>query len=360
MRRTSGTQRRWTLGTLVAVLLLALPVGAAATTSYDLDPEVYDIDAVAGGGVIVSQNTAVKEIHGGAIGDVAEVESVTPIGGLAGIGRGVFFAATQGGDEGVGAALWRVSHGNARMVADIAAFEREHDPSAAVFDPQCAALDEFTPGPQSNPFHIETLTGSTALIADAAGNTLLSAKTNGHVDWIALLPPVEDDEGNPLVRFEGELSGEQATCYVQPVPTSVDVGPDGAFYVGELTGDTPTDVDPRGLSRMWRIEAGARHEVCPSSECQVVVEGLTAVIDLTFGPDGSLFVLEYHEDGYPSVFGPDPVGGRIQRCDVDTGECTVVEENLHAPGAITFDASGDLWVVESNIFTPSVHRVELP
>ena len=360
MRRTPGTHRRRALGALVAALLLALPTGAAATTSYDLDPAVYDIDAVAGGGVLVSQNNAVKVIHGGAVRDVAEVDNTTPIGGLASIGRGVFLAATQGGDEGVGAALWRVSRGSTRMVADLGAFEREHDPSAAVFDPQCAALDGFTPGPQSNPFHIETLTGSTALVADAAGNTLLSAKTNGDVDWVALLPPVEDDEGNALVRFEGEVAGEQATCYVQPVPTSVDVGPDGAFYVGELVGDTPTGVDPRGLSRVWRIEADARHAVCPSPECQVVVDGLTAVIDLTFGPDDSLYVLEYHEDGYPSVFGPDPVGGRIQQCDVDSGECTVVEDDLHAPGAITFDEAGDLWVAESNIFTPSVHRVELP
>ena len=57
------------------------------------------------------------------------------------------------------------------------------------------------------------------------------------------------------------------------------LGPDGAYYVGELTG-APFDV---GVARVYRVVPGKAPEV--------FLEGFTAIIDLTFGPDCSLYVL---------------------------------------------------------------------
>ena len=49
--------------------------------------------------------------------------------------------------------------------------------------------------------------------------------------------------------------------------TSIAVGPDGAYYAGELKGFPGTPGHPR----VWRIEPGTRHTVCPSAECVAVV-----------------------------------------------------------------------------------------
>lgn len=350
--------------------------------SYSISAVVFDIAAAPDGSILVAQNQSVKEIRGGNIADVVDVpiQETTPVStlnGLAPIGRGSFFAASGGGDLATGAGVWRISRGNARLVADIEAFENLHDPDATA-GPQWKVPDcEFNPdagfsaGPQSNPFHLAALSGSEVLVADAAGNTLLSARTSGQVDWVAVFtPPTADGTAsdNPddwMVLFP---LGE-AFCYVQPVPTSVAVGPDGAYYVGELTGVTPADIGlgggpTTGLSRIWRIEAGSRNVACPSADCEVVVSGLTSVIDLAFGPNDELYVVEYDENNWfaATVLG-NAAGGTISRCDVaDPGAvtCEVVEEGVPLPGAITFDKWGTLWVAESNVAEPTVRQVAMP
>ncbi|MCY1144477.1 ScyD/ScyE family protein [Actinoplanes sp. Pm04-4] len=68
------------------------------------------------------------------------------------------------------------------------------------------------------------------------------------------------------------------------VPTAVAQGPDGAFYVGELTGFP----FPPGRARVWRV--------VPGQPPEVYAGGLTAVVDLAWGPDG-LYVLELAKNG---------------------------------------------------------------
>lgn len=357
---SSSNSYRGALLTLFITMLLAVPMVAVADSSHQFAPPVYDIDSAPDGSILVAENKTIKEIRKGSVGEVVEIDSITPINGLAAIGRGNFFATSAGLDEGVGARLWRGSRGGARAVADIESFEAENDPDVSVWkDPLCEEVAQFTLGPQTNPYHLAAVSGSTALVADAAGNTLLSAKTNGDLDWVAVLTPPVDEDGDWLVLFDGEFEGEDVTCYVQPVPTAVDIGPDGAYYVSELTGATPEGVDIPGLARVWRIESDARHAVCPSPDCQVVIDGLTSVIDLVFGPDGSLYALEYDANGWLAAGSGNAAGGRIKKCDVEAGTCETVVEDLVLPGAITFDKWSNLWVVESNILAPTVHRVEL-
>jgi hypothetical protein len=277
---------------------------------------------------------------------------------VASIGRGVFFAASGGPDLAVGAGVWRVSQGRARLIGDIHAFETEFDPDAFEGprwkDQRCEEdpTQGFTAGPQSNPYHLVAASGSTALVADAAGNTLLSAKNDGEVDWVALFTPPVDEEGEYRVLFE---LPDGTDCYVQPVPTSVDIGPDGAIYVGELTGVPAVP----GWSRIWRIAPGATNVVCPSDGCEIVVSGLTSVIDVAFGPDGRLYVAEYDANGWLAAVVPaiPLAGGTIRACDVGTGVCELIAGDLVLPAAITFDKWGDLWVLEDNLAAPTVRRV---
>lgn len=347
-------------------MLLALVPAAGADEQYEFESPVYDIAAAPDGSVLVGENGGdaftVKEIRKGEIGLVAEIDAETAINGLAAIGRGDFFLTTMGTDLAQDGELWRVSRGVAREVADLAAFERNNDPDAFAGpqwkDQLCEAIDGFSAGPQNNPFHVTALSGGTALVADAAGNTLLSATTSGAIDWRALFTPPVDANGDWLIRwFAGE--NEDIPCYVQPVPTSVAVGPNGDLYVGELTGaktEFPVNIPddfPIGLSRVWRIDAGANNVVCsqtdPSPDCELIIDGLTSVIDLAFGPDGNLYVVEYDESSWFSLFIPGTAtGGTISAYDTAGNLIETVATGLDFPSAITFDKWGNLWLLENN------------
>jgi hypothetical protein len=130
--------------------------------------------------------------------------------------------------------------------------------------------------------------------------------------------------------------------------------------VGELTG---TPAVP-GWSRIWRIAPDARNVICPSAHCEVVVSGLTSVIDVTFGPDDRLYVVEMDRNGWLGAVIGQGIGGAVKRCDVEAGTCGLVEETDAPLTAITFDLSGQLWVVENeNLFgtgEATVRRVTLP
>jgi hypothetical protein len=115
---------------------------------------------------------------------------------------------------------------------------------------------------ESNPYGLLAGAGG-RLVVDAAGNSLLHVLGRGHIMTLAVFPS----------RAHGRAT--------DAVPTSVARGPDSAYYVGELTGG-PSDV---GAARVYRV--------VPGQPWQVFREGFTAIIDLTFGPDGSLYVLQH-------------------------------------------------------------------
>lgn len=362
---------------------------------YTFAPPVFDIAAGPNGNLLVpvtvfpavdppeeegaTSTSAIWEVRRN--GDTRQIAEVTtaegsPVNGLEANGQGDFLVTSGGLDLTVGAGLLRVSRGGQRLVGDIETFESENDPDAfeglAWKDQRCEAVPPFSAGPQSNPYHLALLPGGEALVGDAAGNTVLAVENPGRVDWVAILtPPTADgsgssDPGDWMVLFPLD---EDTDCYVQPVATSVAVGPDGDTYVGELTGVTPANIGGEGpstgLSRVWRIDAGARHAVCPSAACEVVLSGFTSILDLAFGPDGMLTVVEYDENGWFTALEadpPNPAGGAVRQCDVDMhaskGDCDLVEDGLTLPAAVTFDKWGDLWVLENNLAEPTVRKLE--
>ena len=353
--------------------------------TYEFSAPVYDIAATPDGPILVAETvpaeydippegetslTTVMEIRSDGVEAVAELSTIqgSPINGLGAINQQRFFATSGGLDLAVGSGVWHVSPGEAQMVADIETFETQNDPDAFA-GPQWKnqACEEnpdagFSAGPQSNPYHLVGRSGNEALVADGAGNALLSATVSGDVDWVAVFTPPVDENGDWRVLFPLD---EDTDCYVQPVPTAVTIGPDGAYYVGELTGVTPAILGGEAaspLARVWRIAPGARNVVCPSDECQEVVSGLISVIDVAFGPDDELYVVEFDKNGwFAATAGGAAAGGTIKRCEVDTGDCTLVEDADVPLGAITFDRWDQMWVVENT--TPdvaTVRRVDVP
>jgi hypothetical protein len=174
-----------------------------------------------------------------------------------GLGGGPAFRDALGHDFGW---LIRVSEERRswRKAADIAGYEFENNPDNGV--------------PDSNPYGLLAGPGRRVL-TDAGGNSLLRVSGDGDISTLATFPS----------RAQGRPT--------DAVPTCVTVGPDGAYYVGELTG-VPFAT---GAARIYRV--------VPGEEPQVFLEGFTTIIDLAFGPDRNLYVLQHSSAG-PFFAGP--------------------------------------------------------
>jgi hypothetical protein len=253
-----------------------------------------------------------------------------------------------------GQGVYRISRGKVRKLANLFEFEVANDPVA----PGANGL------PESNPFDIEALDGETALVADAAGNDLLRVTDEGEVSVVATFPY----EMVPTANFKALLgcpgSGAPACAAgdlmpAQPVPTSITVGPDGYYYVGELKG-IPAPVNE---SRVWRIAPDASWAACPDADCELLYDGgFTSIIDLAFGPDGLLYVLEMDEASWfaGNVNPPALQGGTINACDAGGGGCAVVASGLVLPTALTFGKDGTLYSTLFALIPGMATVVEIP
>ena len=343
----------------------------------ELAAPIFDIAALPDGGIAFAEFTTLKALdRRGSIREILTVPTApgSAVNGIAPIGARSFWVTSAGLDLAVGAGLWRVSNGSARLVGDIEAFEIANDPDATVGTgwktPACEEdpVQGFSAGPQSNPYHLESLGGEVAIVADAAGNSVLRGTAGGDLEVVAVLEPPTDENGDWHVL---KTLDDGTECYVQPVPTAVAAGPDHALYVSELTGVPGPDMDGiQGEARVWRVHGDASNASCPSSaDCDLAVSGLTSVIDIDFGADGRLYVVEYDTNGwFQAVIFGNAAGGTVLACDV-TGamgplsrdQCETVADGLVLPGAITFDRHGTLWVVENHIgAAPSIHAVASP
>ena len=250
-----------------------------------------------------------------------------------------------------GQGVYIVSNGKTRLVANLFAFEEAHDPHPG--DPT-----------ESNPFDVQALNGNSALVVDSAGNDLLRVNARGRVDVLAVFPDALASTANIKSLF-GCPAGPPNICGLpvkipaEAVPTSVAIGPDGWYYVGELKGFPA----PTGESRIWRVAPWAKSADCGhSDDCQLVFDGgFTSIIDLAFGPDGLLYVVELDEASWFAVeVLMMPTTGTINACDVDTRACVEVKSGLATPTAIAFGKNGSLWSTEYALVPPLASLVAIP
>lgn len=193
--------------------------------------------------------------------------------------------------------LLRGSKHGPRQVADIAGFEARVNPDGGL--------------PDSNPQSVLT-TRHGEVVADAGGNSLLNVSSKGRVSVIATFP-------DKLVDAPPELGLPPGTQIpMQAVPTSVVRGPDGAYYVGQLTGFP----FPVGAASVFRV--------VPGTAPQVVATGFTNIIDLAFGPDRKLYVLEIARNG---LLSGDPTGALI-RVGHNGAQEIVASDGLVTPGGL--------------------------
>ncbi len=192
----------------------------------------------------------------------------------------------------------------------------------------------------SNPYGAASLGGSRTLVTDAGNNALFLVGPNRQVQTVARFP-VEVVSTAHIPNFPAPQLPAEA------VPTSVAVGPDGYWYVGELKGFPFTP----GASRIWRIAPWARDVQCdasaPTDACQVWVDGLTSITGLDFGPDGTLYVVEISKFG---VLGIGPNNGGL--FEIPWGTKTPTElaaGELSAPGDVAVGRDGTLYVTNWSV-----------
>jgi hypothetical protein len=226
--------------------------------------------------------------------------------GLLTIGLGADPAARAGcpGSDGL-AWLAKIDgkSGKVSLRDDIGAYERSVNPDHGAFD--------------TNPHAIVKDTNDNAIVADAGGNSLLSITTKGKF--------------TTLGTFPSRVNGRNTDA----VPNSVGVGPDGAYYVGELTG-APFFA---GASNIYRV--------APPLGPQVWLTGFTAVIDLTFDKKGNLYVLQFATEA--GLGGP----GALIKVAPDGTRTTVLTAPLVAPTSVVIGRDGDAYVSNCGVFPAS-------
>jgi len=201
-------------------------------------------------------------------------------------------------------------NGKARFGADVAGYELRANPDQGLLD--------------SNPYGVLAQPGKT-IVADAGANALVAVAANGSMSTLAVFP-------TRLVQNPFAPPG--VTIPMQAVPTTVVRGPDGAYYVGQLTGFP----FPEGGANVYRVPA-------KGGTPEVFAEGFTNIIDIAFGPDGSLYVVELNANG---LLSGNPTGAVI-RIAPDKTRTTVASAGLVFPGGIAIGRDGALYVTNFSV-----------
>jgi hypothetical protein len=198
-------------------------------------------------------------------------------------------------------------NGSWRYVDDIAGYEEDNNPAGGPVD--------------SNQYAILAQAGG-RVVADSGGNDLLWVKANGDISTLATFP-------------------SRPNRSTDSVPTSVVVGPDGAYYVGELTGGPFTP----GEARIYRVVPGQ----------PPVQYGPTFsfIIDMAWGPDGHLYVLQFAS--LPGNTGP----GILYRLE-SNGTKTPIVTDLVAPGGLVFGPDGSFYISNKSVLAGAGEVLRFP
>ncbi len=190
-------------------------------------------------------------------------------------------------------------------VADISGNEQRHNPAGGPID--------------SNPYGVVSL-ADRRIVADAGANALIES---GSAD---LLQPSRE---RTFAVLPPTAFGTEA------VPTTVTKGPDGAFYVGQLTG-APFF---RGASTIYRVPS-------QGGSATPYVTGLTAVVDMAFDRKGTLYIVEIASGFVPPPGGSGDPGvgtGRLLR-KPKNGAPQVVLDNLVFPAGVAIGPDGAIYL----------------
>ncbi len=191
--------------------------------------------------------------------------------------------------------------------ADISQYEADNNPDGGEVDSNANGLAVRKGG---------------YVVADAGGNSVLGIHKKT-ISTLGVFPDVMVDAPPFLQLPPGTKIPMQA------VPTTVAVrAKDPNVYVGQLTGFP----FPPGAASVWAI--------APDGTKTVYASGFTNIIDIAWGPKGSLYVLEISANG---ILSGDPTG-RLVRVWPNGKQTVVASTGLSAPAGVAIAKDGSVYV----------------
>lgn len=214
----------------------------------------------------------------------------------------------------------RLDDGEAVTVADLWAHELAFNP------------DE-TDNLESHPYGIAAGPDGLLYVADAAMNALVSVDpATGDVETVAAFDGMPGVFPNPFRG--GELIRD-------PVPTAVAFDADGNMFVSLLSG---APFIPGTASVM---------SVSADGEISEFATGMTMLTDLTYGPDGNFYAVQF---GMFTEEGPVFNSGAVYRITPD-GSVEMIIDGLPFATGIAIDADGNGYVAINGVAIPQAGMV---
>jgi hypothetical protein len=167
--------------------------------------------------------------------------------------------------------------------------------------------------PDANPYGVVTVGGSNWVV-DAGSNTLDRVGPGGRVRVVKFIPNPPSSDA---------------------VPTCVDRGPDGALYIGELTGGG----NAPGASVVWRYDV-------ETGRLAKWATGLTAVTGCGFGKHGRFYATEFSTNGLDTAA---PGTGSVVWVPAHSTSPITIVGGLDFPGGFAAGPHGDLYVSDWSI-----------
>jgi hypothetical protein len=200
---------------------------------------------------------------------------------------------TSNGDHSY-TALTIVRAGQKNLTVNLAAFEKKYNPdqinhyggihttNSCVLNTLNAAgvLANYNGLVDSHPYAVAALGHGAFAVADAGGNDLLKVDQWGHVSVLAVLPP-QPEKITAAVAAANQLPSCMVglTYVAEPVPTDVEVGPNGQLFVTTL---------PGALDGAF----GSVYAIGPHGTAFKVASGLEEATNLAIDPAGHVYVAE--------------------------------------------------------------------
>lgn len=322
---------------LAAVSLVATAFAPAATAA---DPDTV-VDGLvsplslavgADGTVFVSQNFAgmlTEAVPGEDPAVLYSDAAHREVGAVSVSGTTVTFATT--GEGPADARLWTIDAGDVggtpTQVANLWSYEKNHNPDGKTtygivgLSKKCISsipkkhregVVAYKGIKESHPY-ASYVAGETTYVADAAANAIWSVDATG-VHTVATLPPVKVKVDKKLRKGFGlPKCVEGKTFKGEPVPTDIELGPDGNLYVTTLGG---------GLGEQMPV--GSVYRIAPATGAvSKMAGGLMSPVGIAIEPTGTAYIsllfpgliMKQPVGGDPEVFAEVPFPGDVEVSD---------------------------------------------